>query len=521
MLTLTSTIQRTVRLYGDRIAILDSERHFTWGQFTERVARAATVLRSLGVESGGRYGIICRNNFRNAELIHAGYWMGAVPVPINYRLAPLEIAYILDNAACELLVVEDVFVELTKANELSPWLDRVLLVSSSKVDVSWPQYEALLEQAKRAAAHSSAEEDDALLLYTAGTTGRAKGVRLSHRNIIANALQLGFELGVRSEDVYLHIAPMFHSADLLATAYTLKGAAHAFLPKFSPPRVLEAVQTFGVTSTMMTPTMVIMTIQEQDLEAYDLSSLRQLIYGSSPMAAEWIKKMLERLQGVEIVQAYGLTETSPILTLLHIAEHMEAIESGQHAILKSAGRSIPAVDMKLVDTDDQEVVLGQPGEVIVRGPNVTKGYLKRPDATEVAFRGGWFYTGDIGRMDERGYLYLLDRKKDMIITGGEIVFSSEVEAVLYQHPGVHECAVISVPDETYGESLLAAVVPVPGQTLSDQELIVHCRGKIGGYKIPRRYVFLEALPKSAMDKVLKTELRQIYGDRAAIQPHGY
>ena len=204
-----------------------------------------------------------------------------------------------------------------------------------------------------------------------------------------------------------------------------------------------------------------------------------------------------------------------------MAEHVNAIESGQPATLKSAGRPIPTVDMKLVDADDQEVVLGQPGEVIVRGPNVAKGYLKRPDATEAAFRGGWFYTGDIGRMDERGYLYLLDRKKDMIITGGEIVFSSEVEAVLYQHPRVHECAVIGVPDETFGEALLAAIVPVAGQTLTDQELIEHCRGKIGGYKIPRRYIFLGALPKSAMDKILKTELRRIYGDRLAVQTNGY
>jgi acyl-CoA synthetase (AMP-forming)/AMP-acid ligase II len=254
-----------------------------------------------------------------------------------------------------------------------------------------------------------------------------------------------------------------------------------------------------------------MALQEPEFESYDLSSFRQLIYGSSPMAAEWIRRMLARFRNVEIVQGYGLTETSPILTVLHMAEHERAVATGALEILKSAGRQIPGVDMKLVDTEDREVAADEPGEVVVRGPNVTEGYLKRPDATQEAFRDGWFYTGDIGRMDSRGYLYVLDRKKDMIITGGENVYSSEVEAVLYQHPKVHECAVIGVPDETYGEALFAAVVPAPGATLTDKELIAHCRGKIGGYKIPRRYAFLDALPKSAMDKILKTELRRTYG----------
>ncbi len=194
-----------------------------------------------------------------------------------------------------------------------------------------------------------------------------------------------------------------------------------------------------------------------------------------------------------------------------MAEHRRAIETGEHELLRSAGRPVPGVELRIANETGQDVPADGAGEVVVRGPNVTRGYLKRPEATETAFRAGWFHTGDIGRIDDRGYLYLLDRKKDLIITGGEIVYSSEVEAVLYQNPKVHECAVIGVPDETYGEALLAAVVPAPGQTLSDEELIAHCRDSIGGYKIPRRYVFLEELPKSAMDKILKTELRRQYG----------
>jgi long-chain acyl-CoA synthetase len=510
MLTLTSVLQRTLRLYGERPAVLDSERSFTWAQFGERVARAAGVLRSLGIARGARYGILCRNGFRNSELMHAGYWMGAVPVPVNYRLAPPEIAYVLDNAECQRLIVEDVFAELLDSPDLAPWSDKLLLVAASRVDCPWPQYEPLLEDAAPLPAHDSTEDEEAVLLYTGGTTGRPKGVRLSHRNVVANGFQVGFECHAKADDVYLHVAPMFHSADLLATAYTMAGAAHALLSEFSGRSLLEAIQTDGVTSTMLTPTMIVIAMQEPNFETYDLSSLRQLVYGSSPMVAEWIQKMLTRFKKVEIVQGYGLTETSPILTLLHMAEHEKAVATGDHEILKSAGRQVPGVDIRIVDAEYREVSAGEPGEVIVRGPNVTLGYLERPDAMKEAFRNGWFCTGDIGRLDARGYLYLLDRKKDMIITDGEIVYSSEVEAVLNRNPKVHECAVIGVPDETYGEALLAAVVPAPGRKLTDKEMIAHCRGKIGGYKIPRRYVFLEELPKSAMDKILKVELRRIY-----------
>ncbi len=510
MLTLTSMLARTVRLYGDRNAVLGPESRLTWTELADRIARAAGVLGSLGVERGERYGLVCRNTARHAELIHAGYWIGAVPVPINYRLAPPEIAYVLDNAECRLLVVEADFAELLASSELRPWTGRTLLVAGRGTDGGEPCYEALLEQAQPATMHEAAEGADALLVYTGGTTGRAKGVRLSHRNIVSNALQLGFELAPRGDDVYLHVAPLFHSADLLATPYSIAGAAHLFLPRFSPRAVLEAIQIYGVTVTMMTPTMLIMTMQEPDIGRYDLSSLRRLIYGSSPMAVEWIGKMLARFEGVEIVQAYGLTETSPILTLLHMAEHRRAVEGGEHELLKSAGRSVPGVDLRIADEAGKGLQPGEVGEVIVRGPNVATGYLKRPEATEAAFRDGWLYTGDLGRSDERGYLYLLDRKKDLVITGGEMVFSSEVEAVLYQNPKVQECAVIGVPDDTYGEALLAAVVAAPGEALSGEELIAHCRDKIGGYKIPRRYVFLDELPKSAMDKVLKTELRRAY-----------
>jgi long-chain acyl-CoA synthetase len=513
MLTLTSSLARTVRLHGDRPAVVGSEGRFTWKGFAERIARAAGMLHTLGIGQGQRFAILCQNSFRHAELLHAGCRLGAVPVPINYRLAPPEIADVLENADCTVLVLDEALADLMASEELAPWSGNVLVIGSLSTDRPWPVYDTMLEQAAPAQPIEPSEGDDALLLYTGGTTGRAKGVRLSHLNIISNALQLGFELGPRSDDVYLRVAPMFHSADLLATPYAMAGAAQVFLPKFSGRALFEAIETYRVTVTLMTPTMLIMAMQEPDIDNYDLSSLRQVIYGSSPMTAEWIRKVLDRFEDVDFVQAYGLTETSPILTLLHAADHKRAMATGRDDLLKSVGRQIPGVDLMIVDSEGRELPAGQPGEVIVRGPNVSKGYLKRQDATAESFRQGWFYTGDIGQVDDDGYLFLLDRKKDVIITGGEMVFSSEVEAALYQHPKVHECAVIGVPDETYGEALLAVIVPAPGHALTQDELIAHCRGRIGGYKIPRRYVFSDELPKSAMDKILKTELRRIHGKK--------
>ncbi|UCH39223.1 MAG: AMP-binding protein [Gammaproteobacteria bacterium] len=479
------------------------EGRFSWSEFADRVRRCATLLVEFGLEPGERFAIIGHNSFRQAELIRAGYWAGLVPVPINYRLAPPEIAYILDNAECRLVAIEAPFATIMASEDLAPWAQRTLSIEPM-------QYEQRLDSAKIAPMHEPAETDDALLVYTGGTTGRAKGVRLSHTNILLNALQIAFVARPRVDDIFLHAAPMFHSADLLATPWMMAGAAHIYLPEFSGDKALEAIQEHRVTCCVLTPTMIIMMLQQPDFERYDLGSLRQVIYGSSPMAVEWILHAMQGFPGVEFIQAYGLTETAPLLTMLEMADHRHALDSGDHRLLQSVGRPLPVVDMKIVDGNDRELPPTEPGEIVVRAPNVAKGYLKRPQATAEAFRDGWFYTGDIGRMDEHGYLYLLDRKKDLIITGGELVYSLEVESALYRNPKVRECAVVGIPDEAFGEALLAAIVPAAGESPTAEELIEHCRAHIGGYKIPRRYVFLDELPKSAVNKVLKHELRRIY-----------
>ncbi len=521
MLTMSSALDRCRRYYADRPAVIDREGRWTWAEHLDRVARLAGGLQALGVRRGDAFATLSRNTFRNFELLHAGYWMGAAPAPVNIRLAPPEIAYILDNAGAEVVAVDAPFLGLLEHEALARWRDRAIGVigpgDETDADAVRPEhdYESLIAGTNPTGLHEAQEDDTAILFYTGGTTGRSKGVPLSHRNAVANGMQVGHTVGVFSDDVYLHVAPMFHSADLLGTGFTLMGSGHAFLPAFTPADLLGAIQDRGVTWTMLAPTMIILTLQQEDLSRYDLSSLRAFLYGSAPMAAEWVERTLKAFDGVELIQGYGLTETSPILTLMSHREHVEAIESGNRGRLKAAGRPIIGVDMRIVGLDGREVPNGESGEVVVRAPNVTAGYLNLPEENARAFRDGWFHTGDVGRMDDDGFMYLVDRKKDMIITGGENVYSLEVEAALYQHPAVGECAVIGIPDSKFGEALFAAVVPQPGQTVSADELVTHCRERIGGYKIPRQYAFLPELPKSAMGKILKTALRETYSDPAA------
>jgi len=512
MLTMSQALDRCRRLYGARRAMVDAEGTWTWAEHLDRVARAGSLLKARGVKPGERFGILSRNTFRHAELLHAGYWIGAVPVPVNIRLAAPEIAFILNDASVKTLAVDEPFLPLLSKPEIAPFAKNGFAVSPKPLGGALPDYETLLKSAETAARHESKEEDDAILLYTGGTTGRSKGVRLTHRNVVSNGMQCAMEMGFRGSDMYLHIAPMFHSADLLGTGYTLLGGAHTYLAQFTPRAVISAFQDLRATSTMMAPTMIIMTLQELNPRDFDLSSFRWMLYGSAPMAPEWIARTIEAFPGVEVCQGYGLTETSPILTYLDFEEHKKALATRDYSILKGAGRPVAGVDMRILDDKGREVPAGQPGEVVVRAPNVTKGYLNLPDATKAAIRDGWFHTGDVGRMDEQGFMYLLDRKKDMIITGGENVYTVEVEQALYQHPAVAECAVVGVPDEKYGESLFAAIVMQPGKTLTKEQVIEHCRQRIGGYKVPRQMVFLPALPKSAMGKILKTEIRKEYSD---------
>jgi long-chain acyl-CoA synthetase len=512
MQTLAAILERAARLFGERTAVIDGAWRCNWSAYLERITRAAGVLVAQGISTGDRFGLLSHNSFRMAELINAGYWLGAVPVPINYRLAPPEIAYILHDAECKLLAVEDHFLRLLDTPELAAWKKASVLLAPADMKHVMLCYETLMETATPRPMHDSVTDDDAILLYTGGTTGRSKGVRLSHANILANALQIGLAISARENDRFLHIMPMFHSADLFGTVFTLTGGAHVYVSEFTPKNLLQAVHEHRLTVLSLGPTILIRTLQEPDFDRYDCSSIRLIFYGSAPMAVEWIRRCMEKFPNARLQQGYGLTETAPILTTLTPEEHERAIATGRHDLLRSVGKPVVNVELRIVDEEENTLPAGAAGEIVVRGPNVSKGYLGLPEQNAAAFRDGWFHTGDIGRLDEENNLYIMDRKKDMIITGSENVYSSEVEAALYKHPAIHEAAVVGVPDEQWGEAVFAVIVPAPGQTLTPDEVIAHCRKYIGGYKIPRRMAFVPELPKSAMGKILKNELRRIYSD---------
>lgn len=507
MLTMPSLLVRTARLYGANPAVRGPDVDLSWARYIERVARAAGMLRALGLAPGERFAILSRNTARYGELLYAAYWLGVVPVPVNFRLAPAEIALLLADAECRVIAAEERFVPLLSQAPLDAWRGRAFVLGASSSDATLPCYDALCDAAVAVDPHDPAEGDNAILLYTGGTTGRGKGVRITHRNILANALQLARIMTVRESDCYLHVSPMFHSTDLKATCVSMHGGSHVYLPDFSPEGVLAAIEHYGITLGSLVPTMIMRMLQDPAFGRFDVRTLRLISYGTSPMSAAWIRRAMEAFPGVDMQQVYGLTETSPVLAILDEDAHRKAL-NGREELLNAAGRPVSGVDLRIVDEAGRELPQGESGEIVLRGPQVADGYHNRPAETAEAFRNGWFHTGDVGRIDAEGYLFVLDRKKDMVVTGGENVYTSEVEAAICTHPGVHEAAVVGVPDEKYGEALCAVIVLAPGQQLSAEDIIAHCRGRIGGYKIPRRIRFTDALPKSAMGKILKHDLRR-------------
>jgi len=340
------------------------------------------------------------------------------------------------------------------------------------------------------------------LVYTSGTTGRPKGVVLTHANILANMDHVNYWLPYREGGVYLHAAPIFHIADLpFLFASPAFGACQVTIPQFSPQDLCETVQRERVTHTVLVPTMINLLTQFSDIKKYDLTSLEHLGYGGSPIAPELIHRTRELLPNVKLVQVYGLSETG-FLTALEDHEHTENR-------LMSCGRPCPGIDVRVIDETGKEVVAGQHGELVARGANVMRGYWNDSAETKAAFHDGQFRTGDIGYQDAAGYFYILDRLKDMIVTGGENVYSGEVEAVIYSNPAVAEAAVFGIPDPKWGELVMAVVVLKPGMALSADDLTSYCRRYLANYKIPRRVEFSKTeLPKSGSGKILKKLLRE-------------
>jgi len=505
-MNLTQPLHKACRERPAATATISGGRRQSWQQLAERVARLAGVLRAAGLQAGDRVGILGLNSARYLECLYATWWVGGVINPINTRWTAPEIAASLDDCATRLLLIDAEFRHLLEPiRSHSRCLDCVL-DTGGEASAGAPAYEDLLAGAVPMADVWRGGSDLAALLYTGGTTGRPKGVMLSHDNLAINALAALAAAPRLSSPVALHVAPLFHVGGL---SFLLQLASrlpcHVMMSSFEPAAALRLIEQERVTECFLVPTMIQRLLAAPDFERHDLSSLHTLIYGAAPIDPVLQGQLRQQLPAVGLVQAYGQTEAAPVVTILG-AEHHEA-RGPYPGKVASAGRPIGITELCILGASGAEQPVGEAGEICVRGPTLMQGYWGQPELTAATLRDGWLHTGDVGHLDEDGFLYVVDRLKDMIITGGENVYSVEVEKVLLGHPAVGLCAVIGVPDDRWGERVHALVVRHPGLAVSANELLQHCRLQLAGYKCPRSVEFRSDLPLSAAGKLLKHLVR--------------
>ena len=506
--TMHTVLSETVECCGDNTAIITTDYKQSWYDFFQHIKKIAGLLKNIGLQKGDRYAVIGKNSPYLSELIHAGYVSGTVAVPINFRLSANEIRHIMLDANCKAIFSSQEFVHLFHEDEYAAQSDRLYVFDEVTEKGYKNKYLSAVLNTEPTATEKINTHDEALLLYTSGTTGKAKGVPLSHANLVSVAKQVSELMQPQSDDIYLHIAPMCHSADLSSNAYSLFGSAHCFLADPSPNNILTALEQHNVTITILPPILLIKLLQHDSLKNFDVSSLRKILFGSAPLAPKWIKQAQNYFYPTEIWHGYGLTETAQMLTLTNTKDAPESDDKSDIKIA-SCGKALTETELKIMN-EDTDLSVNEIGEVFARGKQVFTGYLNRPEDTQSIMQDNWINTGDIGKLDKDGYLYLIDRKKDMVITGGENVYSAEVESVILMHDEISECAVIGVPDETYGEALLAVVITRTNTEITEENIIKHCREYLAGYKIPRLYEFPDSLPKNALGKILKSDLRKMY-----------
>lgn len=507
-MTLTLAVHRAARLKPDKRAVIYADRVWTWAAFADRVARLAGVLRRLGIEPGDRVAMLAHSSDRYLEFAFATLWAGGIAVPVSTRYAKPETLFLLQDSGARVLLVGDEFTDTVAAiRGEAPDLAHCLYVGEGAAPEGFLCYRTLMAEAEPLADAGRADDDVALLLYTGGTTGRSKGVMLTHGNVRANSLGAIIHSQLDGDLVGLHAGPLYHTAaGSRIFTNTLLAATHVVIPRFTVQGVLAAIQEHRITFVAMVPTMLTMILAEPDFDRYDLSSLRTLSYGGAPMPVATLEALMKRLPQVRFAQAYGMTELSPACTFLEPADH--SLDPDKVHRLASGGRAVIGCDVRVVDEDDRDVPAGTIGEIIVAGPTVMKGYWNQPDLTAEALRGGYMHTGDAGYLDADGFLYVCDRIKDMIVTGGENVYSIEVENAVLTHPAVRECAVIGVPHPLWGEAVHAVIAFKAGESATLEEIIAHCRERIAAFKCPRTVEVREALPLSQANKILKTELRR-------------
>ena len=481
----------------------------TYGEHGSRVLRLANAMRKeLGVEPGDRVAVMSLNSGAFEELYHAGLLGAAIVNPLNLRFAPRELTHVLADSATRVVFVDAFFAGvIDQVREAAGVRTVVLLGEGADSAPHDHRYEDLVAAGEEVVPDEPEEDDPALLMYTGGTTGLPKGVLLTQRSLILTSYHIRMAVRIESDDAYLVQVPMFHAASMGAIiGSALSGGRLVTVPVFDPAGVMAACETQACTNTIMVPTMLAMTFAHPDYRPERLASLRQMTYGASPMPRPILDRLRADLPQLELFQGYGMTESAALVSLLLPEDHLREDK------LASAGRPVAGTVISIQDPLGTPLPVGEVGEVCIRGGQFMREYWRRPEETAEAFRDGWYHSGDAGRVDAEGFLYLVDRTKDMIVTGGENVYSTEVEQAVASHPAVAQVAVIGVPHDVYGEAVHAIVVPKPDVAPpSEQDVIEHCRGLIAGYKVPKSVELREEpLPLSGAMKVLKRELRAPY-----------
>jgi long-chain acyl-CoA synthetase len=506
-----------IERWPDRVGFHDGAYRATFQQHGDRVLRLTSAMKKeLGMQPHERFAVMSCNSHRYLELFHAGFLGAGVINPLNLRLAGRELQHIMRDSATSVVFVDPFFAEHFSRNiaEIRKDLPLRHIVLLGDGDVPHDiRYEDLIECGEAVMPDEPEETDPVILMYTGGTTGVAKGVLLEQRAELLNFYHIGLAVEFGEERVYLHQTPMFHAASMAAVlGIPATGGSSVFVPLFEPGQVMQAIEQHRVDWTMMVPTMIAMTMNHPEFRPERLATLRDLVYGASPMPAALLERLMQALPHVNIWQGYGMTECSSVLTFLTDEDHRRG---GQ--ILRSAGRPMFGVNICVMRQDDSIAAPGENGEICARGGNFMREYWNQPDMTTNVFRGGWYHTGDAGHVDADGYVYLVDRVNDMIVSGGENVYSIEVENAISTHPAVEQVAVIGIPHPVWGEQVHAIVVFHDGLTATEEELKEHARAIIAGYKVPKSFEFrTDPIPLSGALKPLKQELRRPYWQPQAV-----
>jgi long-chain acyl-CoA synthetase len=504
--SLREMLDNTVSAYPDALAFVDGEKRITYRAFHETVQRISTALqRECGLQKGDRVALLLGIGLPFALAYFGVARLGAVVVPLNTRYKGEELAYEINDSGAKVLLAEG---ELYKGLEpVSDQLETLshVFVEDQDIPAGTQPFDLLTQYASRDAVLPQISEWDLLnIMYTSGTTGRPKGAMQTHRGITGTAMMTcEFMHHEHGRDKVLSLVPLFHatglSMNLIAPVYG--GVPVVFMRKFQAEDALRVIQKERITTMVAVITVYWLMLNNKNFPQYDLSSLREIVYGGSPAAEDVIKQMREKLPGVLIHNGYGLTETHAFDTYLPDENAISHVES--------VGRILPLVDMKVVDPDGNELPPGEPGELFIKGCKVVRGYWNKPEARKKAFTDGWLHTGDMARIDKDGFVYILDRFKDMINRGGEKIYSIEVENALYAHPKVLEAAVYGIPDAVFGEQVKAAVVLKPGQDATEEEIREFCVQRLADYKVPKGIIFMEELPRNPGGKVIKVKLREL------------